>query len=111
MAETAVAAPSLTDKLVAARDASRLLATATAERKNTALRAIADALLQNQIRILPANDLDLTTGRQNGLSDGLLDRLRLDEKRLAALCRAVLEIADLTDPVGVTVRGSVLPNG
>ncbi|MEP6479487.1 MAG: glutamate-5-semialdehyde dehydrogenase [Rhodoglobus sp.] len=110
MPETATAT-SILDKFAAARDASRELARATAERKNTALRAIADALLQNQTRILPANDLDLANGRENGLTDGVLDRLRLDEKRLAALCRAVLEIVDLTDPVGVTVRGSVLPNG
>jgi glutamate-5-semialdehyde dehydrogenase len=84
---------------------------ATSELKNAALRAIADALMQNQSRILPANELDLANGRENGLTDGLLDRLRLDERRLAALCGAVLEIAGLADPIGVTMRGSVLPNG
>jgi glutamate-5-semialdehyde dehydrogenase len=88
-----------------------VLALATAAQKNAALRAIADAVLQNQSRILPANQLDLANGRENGLSDGLLDRLRLDEKRLAALSRAVLEIVALPDPVGDVVRGSTLPNG
>ncbi len=110
MAETAFA-PSFADKLRLARDASRVLAAVTSDRKNAALRAIAAALMQNESRILPANQLDLANGRDNGLSDALIDRLRLDEKRLVALASAVLEIVDLTDPVGVTVRGSVRPNG
>lgn len=110
MPETALAS-SLTDKLSAARNASRVLATATAAQKNRALQAIADAIMRNESRIIPANDLDLANGRDNGLSDGLQDRLRLDEKRLAGLATAVLEIAALTDPVGQVIRGSVLPNG
>ncbi|CAN5495819.1 glutamate-5-semialdehyde dehydrogenase [soil metagenome] len=110
MPETALAS-SLTDKLAAARTASRVLATATAAQKNRALQAIADAIMRNESRIIPANDLDLANGRESGLSDGLQDRLRLDEKRLAGLSTAVLEIAALTDPVGQVVRGSVLPNG
>lgn len=102
---------SLTDKLTASRDASRTLATTTTARKNAALSAIAAAILQNESRIIPANQLDLANGRENGLSDGLLDRLRLDEKRLAALSTAVLEIVALPDPVGDVVRGSTLANG
>lgn len=102
---------SLTDKLTASRDASRTLATTTTARKNAALSAIAAAILQNESRIIPANQLDLANGRENGLSGGLLDRLRLDEKRLAALSTAVLEIVALPDPVGDVVRGSTLANG
>jgi glutamate-5-semialdehyde dehydrogenase len=102
---------SLNDKLVAARTASKVLAQATTAQKNAALEAIADALMQNESRILPANELDLANGRDNGLSDALLDRLRLDGKRLAALARAVLEIVALPDPVGDVVRGSTVPNG
>ena len=111
MSQTAVAAPTLVEKLEAARTASIRLATANAREKNAALRAIADAIMQNQGRIIPANDLDLANGRENGLSDGLQDRLRLDEKRLAALATAVLEIVALPDPVGDVVRGSTLENG
>ncbi len=111
MADTLLDAPSLAAKLNASRSAARVLAQATAAQKNAALRVIADAVLQNQSRILPANQLDLANGREHGLSEGLLDRLRLDEKRLAALSRAVLEIVALPDPIGDVVRGSTLPNG
>jgi glutamate-5-semialdehyde dehydrogenase len=110
MPETAVAT-SFTDKLTASRAAARALATATTAQKNTALRAIADAVLRNQARVLQANELDLANGRDNGLSTGLQDRLRLDEKRLVALSQAVLEIVALPDPVGDVVRGSSLENG
>ncbi|MEO8263548.1 MAG: gamma-glutamyl-phosphate reductase, partial [Pseudolysinimonas sp.] len=111
MADTLLDAPTFTAKLEASRAAARVLAQATTVHKNAALEAIADALMQNETRILPANQLDLANGRENGLSDGLLDRLRLDEKRLAALARAVLEIVALPDPIGVVVRGSTLANG
>ncbi len=110
MAELATA-PSVLDKLERAREAARVLATATSGEKAAALHAIADAVLRNEGRILPANELDLANGRDNGLSEGLQDRLRLDTKRLAALSTAVLQIAALPDPVGEVVRGSTLPNG
>jgi glutamate-5-semialdehyde dehydrogenase len=99
------------DKLVAARDAARVLATLPAGKKNAALRAIADSIMRNQSRILTANELDLANGREKNISEGLLDRLRLDEKRLIGLSTAVLQIVALADPVGGVVRGSTLENG
>ncbi len=111
MADTLLDAPSFTDKLHAAREASRALATTTTRQKNAALEAIADSVMRNESRILPANQLDLANGRENGMAEGLQDRLRLDEKRLAALATAVLDIAALPDPVGGVVRGSTLENG
>ena len=111
MVDTLIDAPSFTDKLNAAREASRMLATATTRQKNAALEAIADAVMRNESRIVPANELDLANGRENGMAEGLQDRLRLDEKRLAALAKAVLEIVALPDPVGDVVRGSTLENG
>jgi glutamate-5-semialdehyde dehydrogenase len=108
---TTATALSLTDKLVAARAASTVLATANASVKNEALAAIAHAVVAGADRILPANELDLANGRENGLSVGLQDRLRLDEARLAGLAEAVLQVASLIDPVGEVVRGSTLPNG
>ncbi|MCU1545190.1 MAG: glutamate-5-semialdehyde dehydrogenase [Homoserinimonas sp.] len=111
MSETMVAAPSLTSKLELARQAAVLLSTATTELKNAALLAIADGVVSNASQILEANSLDLANGRENGLSAGLQDRLRLDEVRLAALADAVRHIASLVDPVGQSVRGSTLPNG
>lgn len=110
MTESAVLV-SLTDKLTASRGAARVLATATTAQKNDALRAIASAIGQQESRILPANELDLANGRENGLSDSLQDRLRLDPGRLAGLSSAVLDIVALPDPVGDVVRGSRLENG
>lgn len=111
MSDVAVATDSFTAKLERSRAASRLLATTTTDVKNRALEAIATAVTANAERITPANDLDLANGRENGMSAGLQDRLRLDEARLASLASAVREIIGLTDPVGQNVRGSSLPNG
>ena len=94
-----------------ARTSSRSLATATSDRKDAALEAVADALLRESGRIVAANATDLERGRQDGLADGLLDRLRLDADRVAAIAAAVREVAALPDPVGQTVRGQLLPNG
>ena len=111
MSETLTAARSLEEKLVAARTASRALATASTAEKDAGLLAIARAVEGGASRILPANELDLANGRENGLSVGLQDRLRLDEARLAGLATAVRDIVALPDPVGGVVRGSNLPNG
>ncbi len=109
--ETAVAELTFTRTLEDARTASLTLATATAALKNAALHAIAEAVLAGADRILPANDFDLANGRENGLSTGLQDRLRLDAARLQGLADAVRQVASLVDPVGEVVRGQTLPNG
>ena len=101
----------LVERLDAARSASRVLALATTDLKDAALRAIADAVASAADRIMPANDLDLANGRDNGMSTGLQDRLRLDAARLGSLASAVLDIVALADPVGEAVRGRTLPNG
>lgn len=102
---------SLDDKLRAARTASIALATTASGAKDAGLEAIATAVENGADRILPANELDLANGRENGLSTGLQDRLRLDPTRLAGLASAVREIVALPDPVGGVLRGSTLPNG
>ena len=115
MPETATAPSvqkqSLDAKLAAARVASRALATTASGAKDAGLAAIATAVENGADRILPANELDLANGRENGLSTGLQDRLRLDQTRLDGLAQAVRDIAALPDPVGVVLRGSTLPNG
>src|SRR5258708_6963945 len=95
---------------VAARTASRKLARASAEQKNAALYAIADALDANSETILAANQLDLADGKTNSLSAALLDRLSL-QGRLGAIAQDVREVAKLPDPVGEVFDASVLPNG
>lgn len=99
------------EKLAASREASIALATSTTELKNRALEAIAQAIETGADLVVPANDLDLANGRENGLSAALQDRLRLDAARLASLAEAVREIIALTDPVGESIRGRNLPNG
>ncbi len=94
-----------------AREASRALAGASRARKDEALEAIAAALEAGSAEILAANAADLERGRADGLAEGLLDRLRLDDARIAAIAAAVRHVASLPDPVGELVRGSTLPNG
>jgi len=111
MPQTTLDSTALTERFAASRTASRSLRSATTELKNRALLAIGDAVRSGTERIVPANDLDLANGRENGMSTGLQDRLRLDEARLGSLADAVVAVAGLVDPVGQTVRGSNLPNG
>jgi len=99
------------DTCRAAREAARTLATASRATKDAALLAIADALEDAAADIVAANEVDLQRGRAEGLTEGLLDRLRLTEARVAAVAAAVRDVAALPDPVGEVVRGSTLPNG
>ncbi len=108
MATTAV---SIADTCAAAKLAARTLATLGSDRKDAALEAIAAALLENTGAILDANARDLELGRENGLSDALLDRLALDRHRIAEMAAGVRKIAALPDPVGEVIDGSRLPNG
>ena len=94
-----------------ARAATPELATAGRARKDETLQAIADALRASSTVILQANEKDVERGRENGTSEALLDRLRLDKDRLEGLATAVEALAALPDPVGVVVRGRMLPNG
>ena len=94
-----------------ARLASHTLATLGSETKDGALEAIAIALEQHTDEILDANAQDVRDGRANGLSAALLDRLSLDEQRIAAMATGVRTIIALRDPVGEVIEGFRLPNG
>jgi glutamate-5-semialdehyde dehydrogenase len=94
-----------------ARRAARGMATLETTVKNAALEAIAQALDDNRDEILEANAADVETAREAGLSDALLDRLRLDERRLAAMAAGAREIAALSDPVGELLEEQERPNG
>lgn len=94
-----------------AKVASRTLATATRTVKDAALHAMADALVAQSARIVAANAEDLERGRANDMSEGLLDRLALDDERIAGIADALRYLAGLPDPVGEIKRGSTLPNG
>ncbi|MCD2497244.1 glutamate-5-semialdehyde dehydrogenase [Microbacterium nymphoidis] len=101
----------LLDRFRAAKTASRAVARLTSGDKAEALRAIADALEAAAPRIIEANAVDLERGRAEGIATGLLDRLLLDEARIASLASAVRDVAALHDPVGQVVGGHRLANG
>ncbi len=98
-------------RLERAKEASRATAALTSDDKVRALEAIAVALEQNSARIIEANARDIARGREDGIGESLIDRLRLDEKRVAALAAAVRQVSSLPDPVGRVVGGHRMPNG
>src|SRR5918999_742542 len=106
----AVVAQSVTDLCRAAKAAARELAALDSATKDRALVAIADAVEARTPEILEANARDLEAGREAGLSAALMDRLALDEGRVAAMADGVRAIVALPDPVGEVLDGFRLPN-
>jgi len=102
---------SVREKAERARVAAVTLASTPRAAKDAALHALADALVARTPEILHANEVDLASGREAGLSAAILDRLALTEARVAGIAGALREMAALPDPVGEVVRGSTLPNG
>ena len=94
-----------------ARAAAGPLAVASAQRKQAALVAMADALRRDEIAILDANAADLENGERTGLSPAMMDRLTLDGARIAAMADGIVAIADLGDPVGEVIAQWDRPNG
>ncbi|MFM2300807.1 MAG: gamma-glutamyl phosphate reductase [Pseudomonadota bacterium] len=95
----------------AGRSAQRALAQLDAPAKAAALHAAAAALRADEAAILAANARDVAAGEASGLTGAMLDRLRLDPARLAAIAAAVDQVADLPDPVGRVIDSSTRPNG
>jgi glutamate-5-semialdehyde dehydrogenase len=107
----AIAVSPVAEQCRRARVAARRLAVLDTAVKDAALRAVAAALEARTPEILAANALDMEAGRDAGLDAALLDRLLLDEARVAAVAQAVQRIVALPDPVGEVVDGQRLPNG
>ena len=101
----------MTELAKRAKDASRELAKLTTENKNACLLAMAAALEQQGAAIRQANALDMETGAKTGLSLPMLDRLKLDDKRISAMAKGLREVAALPDPVGRILHERVRPNG
>ena len=101
----------LRELAVQAKEAARVLAGASEERKNRALENISDALLRHQDEILAANRADCDAARADGMSDAMLDRLTLTGARLERMAAAVRKVRDLPDPVGEVMEERVLENG
>ena len=94
-----------------ARSASLDLALATRATKDSALRAMADALLAHAGPILAANAEDCARAEEGGTPANIVDRLRLTPERLEGMAQGLRDVAGLADPVGEVVRGSTLANG
>src|SRR5580704_3204846 len=107
----AIAVTSVAETCRAAKRAARALARTDTAVKDGALEAIALALEERLDEILAANALDMQLAREADIGDALLDSLCLDEARVAAIARAVRQIAALPDPVGEVIDGHRLPNG
>ena len=94
-----------------AKAAARVLAVTGENEKNKALNSIADAIEAQAQKIIDANKIDMENGRAAGLTPSLLDRLSLDEKRIAGIAQGIRSVAAQPDPVGRIVSGSRLANG
>ena len=94
-----------------ARLASRELAKLTTAEKNSCLLVMADALEKNSPAIRAANALDMAAGAAMGLSSAMLDRLKLDDQRIAGMANGLREVAALADPVGKMLEERTRPNG
>ena len=94
-----------------AKTASRQMPRLTTDEKNACLESMADALEGNAAGIHEANARDMETGRSMGLSEAMLDRLQLDEKRIVAMATGLREVAALPDPVGRVLDVRERPSG
>ncbi|MFW6381028.1 MAG: glutamate-5-semialdehyde dehydrogenase [Bacillota bacterium] len=94
-----------------AQQASRKLSNMSAESKNQALQSIAERLEDSMDKILEANRRDMAVGRENDLSQALLDRLKLTEDRIQSMARGLREIVQLEDPIGEIPGAWRRPNG
>lgn len=101
----------LTELGIKAKKAQRIMLTKGTKEKNEALSKIADALEENSAYIIEENKKDIENGRKNGMSESLIDRLSLDEKRIKGIADAVRKIVSLPDVVGEVVEGTKRPNG
>jgi glutamate-5-semialdehyde dehydrogenase len=94
-----------------ARIASRAIATLSSNTKNELLRNMANGLERAAPSLIAANRIDVETGKKNGLSEAMVDRLVLDESRIKAMADGLREVADLPDPVGEISSMTKRPSG
>ena len=81
------------------------------KKKDIALKAIADAIIENSNKIIEANAVDIENGKKRGLTASLLDRLSLSTERIKGIANGVLEVMALQDPIGEVLTGYKRPNG
>ena len=94
-----------------AKEAEKTLMVASSEKKNQALKKIAEGLIENTDKIIEANKVDLENGEKNGMAKSMLDRLKLDKERIEGMAQGVLDVATLPEPVGRILSATERPNG
>ena len=94
-----------------AKEAEKTLMVASSEKKNKALKKIAEGLIENTDKIIEANKVDLENGEKNGMAKSMLDRLKLDKERIEGMAKGVLDVATLPEPVGRILSATERPNG
>ena len=95
----------------AGRSAATTLATTSGDQRNAALAAAAAALRNHSAEIIAANDRDMASARERGLSGAMLDRLLLDASRVEAMATGIEAVVELRDPVGRILEEWERPNG
>jgi len=93
------------------REASFFLANAGTMEKNKVLKDISSALVESCHEIINANTIDCDNAKKDKISESLLDRLRLDSKRIGAISESIMDVVNFIDPVGEVIFGYNLPNG
>ncbi|WP_077596215.1 glutamate-5-semialdehyde dehydrogenase [Oceanobacillus kimchii] len=99
------------EKAKSAKQASYQMALSTTDDKNEALQLISQAILDKKQEIITANVLDIEEGKKKGLSDSVIDRIKLNEERLQDIAEAILQVTILTDPIGETLEIIEKDNG
>ena len=94
-----------------AKEAEKTLMVASSEKKNQALKKIAEGLIENTDKIIEANKVDLENGEKNEMAKSMLDRLKLDKERIEGMAKGVLDVATLPEPVGRILSATERPNG
>lgn len=94
-----------------AKEAEKTLMVASSEKKNQALKKIAEGLIENTDKIIEANKVDLENGEKNGMAKSMLDRLKLNKERIEGMAKGVLDVATLPEPVGRILSATERPNG
>ncbi|MBE5846285.1 MAG: glutamate-5-semialdehyde dehydrogenase [Lachnospiraceae bacterium] len=94
-----------------ARVAAKRLATASTRRKNKALLSMAEAIGLRRKEWLAANEVDITKAREDGMSEPMLDRLKLTDARIDGIIRGIREVVELPDPIGCEYDEVIRPNG
>lgn len=101
----------LLSKCTMAKSASQKLVSVSASTKNEALKAIADALVNNADIIREANKKDIASARESGIREAMIDRLTLTEERIKGISEGVLQVMALNDPIGEVINMTKRPNG